>query len=45
MRLELGQILPYIAAAAVAWMPEIARFGNFKLLMFFQDENPPHVCD
>ena len=24
-------------------MPEIARFGNFKLLMFFQDENPPHV--
>ena len=24
-------------------MPEIARFGRFKLLMFFQDENPPHV--
>ena len=24
-------------------MPEIRRFGNFKLLMFFQDENPPHV--
>jgi hypothetical protein len=24
-------------------MPEIARLGNFKLLMFFQDENPPHV--
>lgn len=24
-------------------MPEIARFGSFKLLMFFQDENPPHV--
>jgi hypothetical protein len=24
-------------------MPEIARFGGFKLLMFFQDENPPHV--
>jgi hypothetical protein len=24
-------------------MPEIARFGTFKLLMFFQDENPPHV--
>jgi hypothetical protein len=24
-------------------MPEIARFGNVKLLMFFQDENPPHV--
>ena len=24
-------------------MPEIARLGSFKLLMFFQDENPPHV--
>ena len=24
-------------------MPEIGRFGSFKLLMFFQDENPPHV--
>ena len=24
-------------------MPEIARFSGFKLLMFFQDENPPHV--
>jgi hypothetical protein len=24
-------------------MPEIRRFANFKLLMFFQDENPPHV--
>jgi len=24
-------------------MPEIARFGGFKLPMFFQDENPPHV--
>ena len=24
-------------------MPEIERFGAFKLLMFFQDENPPHV--
>jgi hypothetical protein len=24
-------------------MPEIVRFGGFKLLMFFQDENPPHV--
>ena len=24
-------------------MPEIARFGSFKVLMFFQDENPPHV--
>ena len=24
-------------------MPEIKRFGAFKLLMFFQDENPPHV--
>jgi hypothetical protein len=24
-------------------MPEIKRFGGFKLLMFFQDEDPPHV--
>jgi len=24
-------------------VPEIKRFGSFKLLMFFQDENPPHV--
>ncbi|HXP29832.1 MAG TPA: DUF4160 domain-containing protein [Stellaceae bacterium] len=24
-------------------MPEIRRFGSFKLLMFFQDEQPPHV--
>lgn len=24
-------------------MPEIKRFGSFKLLMFFHDENPPHV--
>ena len=24
-------------------MPEIKRFNGFKLLMFFQDENPPHV--
>jgi Domain of unknown function (DUF4160) len=24
-------------------MLEIKRFGGFKLLMFFQDENPPHV--
>lgn len=24
-------------------MPEIERFASFKLLMFFQDENPPHV--
>ena len=24
-------------------MPKIKRFGGFKLLMFFQDENPPHV--
>jgi hypothetical protein len=26
-----------------ARMPEIKRFGGFKLVMFFQDENPPHV--
>jgi Domain of unknown function (DUF4160) len=26
-----------------AGMPEIARLGGFELLMFFQDENPPHV--
>jgi len=24
-------------------MPEIKRFSGFRLLMFFQDENPPHV--
>lgn len=24
-------------------MPEIKRFGSCKLLMFFQDENPPHL--
>jgi hypothetical protein len=24
-------------------MPDIKRFGSFKLVMFFQDENPPHV--
>ena len=24
-------------------MPEIKRFSGFKLLMFFQDENPPHL--
>lgn len=24
-------------------MPEIKRLGSFKLLMFFQDENPPHI--
>ena len=24
-------------------MPELRRFGGFKLLIFFQDENPPHV--
>lgn len=24
-------------------MPDLARFGCWKILMFFQDENPPHV--
>ena len=24
-------------------MPEIKRFSGFKLLMFFHDENPPHL--
>ena len=24
-------------------MPEIKRFGGFRILMFFQDESPPHV--
>jgi hypothetical protein len=24
-------------------MPQVKRFSGFKLLMFFQDENPPHV--
>jgi hypothetical protein len=24
-------------------MPEIERFGSFKILMYFKDENPPDV--
>ena len=24
-------------------MPEIGRFGKTRILMFFHDENPPHV--
>ena len=24
-------------------MPQIRRFGSFRVLMCFQDENPPHV--
>jgi hypothetical protein len=24
-------------------MPEIKRFGGFRILMFFQDDNAPHV--
>jgi len=24
-------------------MPEIKRFSSFRVLMFFHDENPPHV--
>lgn len=24
-------------------MPDIKRFSSFKLMMFFHDENPPHV--
>jgi hypothetical protein len=32
-----------VEAIAGARMPEIRRFGGFRLLMFFQDENPPHV--
>jgi len=28
---------------AGAGMPEVQRFGGFKILTFFQDENPPHV--
>jgi hypothetical protein len=31
------------ASAARALMPEIKRFAGFKLVMFFQDENPLHV--
>src|SRR5215475_14358140 len=43
-RLEIGQFLPYMSGQlAGERMPEIKRFGSFKLLMFFQDENPPHV--
>jgi Domain of unknown function (DUF4160) len=43
--LELEQILPYVFEGVLAGrrMPEIKRFGSFKILMFFQDENPPHV--
>ena len=41
--LDMGQILPYIMPICGGLMPEIARLGGFKLLMFFQDENPPHV--
>jgi Domain of unknown function (DUF4160) len=39
----MGQYLPYIRKNDGGLMPEIARIGGFKLLMFFQDENPPHV--
>jgi hypothetical protein len=39
----MGQFLPYIRQNDRGLMPEIARIGGFKLLMFFQDENPPHV--
>lgn len=24
-------------------MPTIKEFGNFKICMYFEDENPPHV--
>ena len=24
-------------------MPTIKEFGNFKIYMYFEDENPPHV--
>lgn len=24
-------------------MPILKRFGSFKILMFFHDENPPHL--
>jgi hypothetical protein len=39
----MGQFLPYTRRNDGGLMPEIARIGGFKLLMFFQDENPPHV--
>ena len=36
--------MPYLLHEIVELlMPEIKRFSGFKLLMFFQDENPPHV--
>jgi hypothetical protein len=41
--LAMGQFLPYIRQNDGGLMPEIVRLGGFKLLMFFQDENPPHV--
>jgi hypothetical protein len=34
-RLVLRQILPCIGTLAGERMPEIKRFGGFKLLMFF----------
>src|ERR1017187_6072013 len=38
--LAMGQFLPYIRRNDGGL---IARIGGSKLLMFFQDENPPHV--
>jgi hypothetical protein len=35
--------MPYLGAITGARMSELVRLGGFKLLMFFQDENPPHV--
>jgi hypothetical protein len=44
VNLEKIEYFPYVISGwAGAAMPEIERFGGFKLLMFFQDENPPHV--
>jgi len=41
---DLGQILPYMTShGREARMPEIKRFSSFRVLMFFHDENPPHV--
>jgi hypothetical protein len=38
-----AMISQHIKIVAGTWMPEIKRFGGYRLLMFFKDENPPHV--
>ena len=36
--------MPYPQWAFSGWrMPEIRRLGGTEILMFFHDENPPHI--